>query len=107
MPKKTDPISDQVLDANPGTRVVESLLKPSESLSIENPDSSGSDDDSDSGVEEDVLVMEMEPSPRPLSLASSKKLSELCDYVSDDEASFILPPLSLSITRSSLSMTMA
>lgn len=62
---------------------------PSDSLSIKNSDITESDSD-DSDIEEDVLVMEMEPSPRPLSLASSKKLSELCDYVSDDEVAPLL-----------------
>lgn len=47
---------------------------------------------SDSEDEDVQLVMEMEPAgsnpgsrPRPLSLSSSKKLSDLCEYVSDDE----------------------
>jgi hypothetical protein len=77
-------------------RAVEALLKSSDSISLENPDSDSASNYSDSEAdEEDVLVMEMEPSPRPLSLASSKKLSELCDYVSDDEA---CPSLSLPLS---------
>jgi hypothetical protein len=91
---------------------VGALLRTSDSLSVKTTEStseSESDSDSDSEAEEDVFVMEMEPSPRPLSLASSKKLSELCEYISDEEArgSRPIPPAHIAPFRLSLSTTMA
>jgi hypothetical protein len=89
---------------------VGALLRASDSLSVKTTEStSESESDSDSEAEEDVFVMEMEPSPRPLSLASSKKLSELCEYISDEEArgSRPIPPAHIAPFRLSLSTTMA
>jgi hypothetical protein len=71
--------------------VVARMVKNRDSMSLGSSEESDTSDTSDSEVEDVQLVMEMEPSgsnesrPRPLSLSSSKKLSELCEYVSDDE----------------------
>ncbi len=58
--------------------------------------SSNESDTSDSEVEDVQLLVEMEPSdstesrPRALSLSTSKKLSTLCEYASDDEVVIVL-----------------